>query len=112
MTDQQTRSLELARLVHEDNGWTTYGTIGAIVYGAGKGAQTVGNTMRHYRRRENAHRVLLSGGRVSPNVRGALDGPEDARSRLKREGIWDETRNRARSDRFLDASRLRQLETR
>jgi alkylated DNA nucleotide flippase Atl1 len=111
VTEQQTRVLELARLVRKGNGWTTYGTLGAVVYGPGNGAQTVGNTMRDYGKVESAHRILLKGGRVSPHVRGALGSSDEAIRRLTQEGIWDETHNCARKDRFINAAQLRQLGT-
>jgi alkylated DNA nucleotide flippase Atl1 len=112
MTREQERTLELADLVQRDNGWTTYGAIGKVVYGAGGGAQTVGNTMRDYGSVESAHRVLRAGGRMSSHFSGAGGSPEEAISRLEREGIWDTTNNRARKDRFIDAHRLEQLEAR
>ena len=59
---------------------------------------------------KSAHRILQAGGRVSPQLRGAAGDPDQAISRLKSEGIWDTTRNRAREDHFINAARLRQLE--
>ncbi|MEA2495425.1 MAG: hypothetical protein QOJ29_3336 [Thermoleophilaceae bacterium] len=112
MTSKQERILDLAELVRKDGTWTTYGAIGEIVYGPGNGAQTVGNTMRDHGKAESVHRVLNIHGRISPHWRGAGGGPEDAIRRLQREGIWDETNNRAREDRFVNAARLRQLEAR
>jgi len=110
VTDQQKRILELARLIRKHNRWTTYADIGELVYGTRSGARTVGNTMRDEGRDESAHRILLKGGRVSPQVRGALGSPEEAIKRLTREGIWDMTRNCARGDRFINAAQLRELE--
>jgi alkylated DNA nucleotide flippase Atl1 len=111
-TRQQERTLELADLVRQNNGWTTYGAIGSIVYGAGKGAQTVGNTMRDHGPIESAHRVLRKGGKVSPSMRGAEGSPREAIDRLRRERLWDETKSRAREDRFISADKLRRLEAR
>jgi alkylated DNA nucleotide flippase Atl1 len=111
MTSKQERILELTGLVRKDGTWTTYGAIGEIVYGPGKGAQTVGNTMRDHGSADSVHRVLNSSGRISPHWRGAGGSPEDAKTRLLQEGIWDKTHNRARKDRFISAARLRQLES-
>jgi alkylated DNA nucleotide flippase Atl1 len=109
-TKQQERILKLADLLRQNDGWTTYGAIGSIVYGAGKGAQTVGNTMRDYGSKESAHRVLKKGGKISPYWRGVGGGPTEAIDRLRRERLWDETKSRAREDRFISADKLRQLE--
>jgi alkylated DNA nucleotide flippase Atl1 len=110
MTKQQERILELANVVRQNDGWTTYGVIGAIVYGATNGAQTVGNTMRDHGHVESAHRVLQAGGHVSPHLRGDGGSPGEAISRLRRDGLWDETTGRAREDRFISAQQLRKLE--
>jgi alkylated DNA nucleotide flippase Atl1 len=110
MTKSQERILKLTELVRNTNGWTTYGTIGDVVYGRGNGAQTVGNTMRDYGRVESAHRILQSGGTVSPHWRGVGGGPAEAERRLKAECLWDETKNRARQGRFINVDELRRLE--
>jgi len=89
--------------------WTTYGAIGEIVYGHRHGAQTVGNVMRDHALADSAHRVLKSGGVVSPSLIGSGGGPEYCISRLREEGTWDATRGCAPSDRFLSAASLRQL---
>jgi alkylated DNA nucleotide flippase Atl1 len=110
VTEQQQLILKLADLVRNDHGWTTYGVLGAIVYGPGTGAQTVGNTMRDYGSAQSAHRILQAGGRVSPHVRGAAGDRNQAIGRLRQEGLWDTSRNRARKDRFITVARLQQLE--
>lgn len=110
MTEQQKRILELARLIRKHNRWTTYADIGELVYGTRRSAQTVGNTMRDEGRHESAHRILQKGGRVSPQVRGALGSPEEAIERLMREGIWDTTHNCAHEHHFINAAQLRELE--
>ncbi|MEA2494659.1 MAG: hypothetical protein QOJ29_2570 [Thermoleophilaceae bacterium] len=112
MTPEQERTLKLSELVRKDGTWTTYGAIGELVYGPGKGAQTVGNTMRDHGSADNVHRVLNVDGRISPHWRGAGGRPQDAIRRLQEEGIWDQANNRARKDRMITAARLRQLEAR
>ncbi len=89
--------------------WTTYADVGELVYGHRRGGQTVGNVMRDEGNADSAHRVLLARGRVSPHWRGDGGGPDECVRRLRAEGAWDETTGRARSDRFLDANRLRRL---
>jgi alkylated DNA nucleotide flippase Atl1 len=110
VTAEQQRILRLADLVRDGDWWTTYGAVGEVVYGVGSGAQTVGNTMRDYGRVESAHRVLRRGGKVSGFWKGVGGGPEEAVRRLRNEGIWDDTRDAARKDRFIDAEGLRRLE--
>jgi len=80
------------------------------VYGPGKGAQTVGNTLREHGKMDSAHRVLKAGGVISVNWVGVGGGPEQAIDRLRREDIWDARRGRARKDRYIDARGLARLE--
>jgi hypothetical protein len=111
MTTDQIRILQLADLVRKHNRWTTYGTVGEVVYGHRHGAQTVGNTMRDHGNAGSAHLILLAGGRMSPDFRGAVGGAKDAIRLLTRDGVWDDSRRRARKDRFIDAEELRRLAT-
>ena len=110
MTEDQERILRLTDLLREGNRWTTYGTIGEIVYGPGNGAQTVGTTLREHGKMESAHRVLKARGLISDQWVGVGGGPEQAIDRLRREDIWDARHGCARKDRFIDASGLRRLE--
>ena len=89
--------------------WTTYGTIGEVVYGPGCGAQTVGSVMREEGLERSAHRVLRAGGKISRDWIGNGGGPEECRRRLRNEGVWDERRDRARADAYVDADALRAL---
>jgi alkylated DNA nucleotide flippase Atl1 len=110
MTEEQKRTLRLTDLLREGNWWTTYGTIGEIVYGPGNGAQTVGNTLRDHGRIDSAHRVLNAGGIISAPWIAVGGGPEQAIERLRRERLWDASHDCARRDRFIDAGGLRRLE--
>jgi alkylated DNA nucleotide flippase Atl1 len=98
--------LELSDLVEEGH-WTTYGTIGEIVYGPGRGAQTVGSVLHDEGHIYSAHRTLRAGGKIAGLWHGVGGGPEECLKRLRKEGTWDESRNRARADRFIDAAALR-----
>jgi hypothetical protein len=59
---------------------------------------------------DSAYRTLRAGGRIAPEWRGIGGGDEECLRRLRRERIWDESRGRARPDRFIDAEHLRRLE--
>ena len=102
------RIVSASRLVPEGR-WTTYGTISEIVYGHLNGARTVGNVIRADARTDSSHRTLKIGGEVSSDWRGDGGGPEECVRRLRREGVWDDSRDRARADRFVDAAELRRL---
>jgi alkylated DNA nucleotide flippase Atl1 len=95
------RILRLSTMVSRGH-WTTYGVIGEVIFGTGKGAQTVRSVLRTEGSAECAHRTLRAGGRI---------GPEQSLERLRDEGCWDEANNRARPERFLDADALRRLES-
>jgi alkylated DNA nucleotide flippase Atl1 len=101
--------LQLSDCVPEGH-WTTYGTIAEIVYGPGRGAQTVGSVLHDEGHVETAHRTLNAGGKVAGLWEGVGGGPEECLRRLRREGTWDESRGRARPDRFIDANALRRLQ--
>jgi alkylated DNA nucleotide flippase Atl1 len=88
-------------------GWTTYAEVAEVVYGHRRGAQSVGSALRAEGHADSAHRTLRAGGKVSPLWRGDGGGPGECIRRLRNEGVWDERRNRARADRFVDADALR-----
>jgi alkylated DNA nucleotide flippase Atl1 len=81
------RIIELSEAV-KGGQWTTYGTIGEVVYGPGRGAQTLGNVLRAEGLERSAHRTLQSGGKISPHWRGAGGGPDECRRRLRAEGVY------------------------
>jgi alkylated DNA nucleotide flippase Atl1 len=101
--------IRLSRFVPEGR-WTTYGTISEIVYGHKRGAQTVGSTIRGEGHVDSAHRTLRAGGKIAPERHGVGGGDEECLRRLRRERTWDDTRDRARPDRFIDANALRRLD--
>ena len=103
------RIIRLSRSVPEGR-WTTYGTISEIVYGHRRGAQTVGSVIRAEGHVDSAHRTLRAGGKIAPEWRGVGGGEEECLRRLRRERIWDDSRDRARPDRLIDADQLRRLE--
>ena len=103
------RIIRLSRSVPEGK-WTTYGTISEIVYGHRRGAQTVGSVIRAEGHVDSAHRTLRAGGKIAPEWRGVGGGEEECLRRLRRERIWDDSRDRARPDYFIDADQLRRLE--
>ena len=102
------RIVGVSRLV-PTGAWTTYADVGEIVYGHRRGGQSVGNAMRAEGHADSAHRILQAGGKVSPHWRGAGGGPEECRRLLRNEGAWDERRDQARAERFVDADELRRL---
>lgn len=110
MTEKQKRVLELADLLRAGDWWTTYTAMSVAVYGHKNARQTVGSTMRNYGDKNSAHRVLELGGRISGDWVGEGGGPEEARRRLRAEGIWNEADECARSDRFIDAKGLARLD--
>ncbi len=101
--------IAVSRLVPRGS-WTTYQEVGEVVYGHRHGGQPVGSALREEGHEDSAHRTLQKGGRVSPSWRGEGGGPEECVRRLQDEGVWDESRQRARADRFLTADALRRLE--
>lgn len=105
----RTRILQLSDSLDQGQ-WTTYGAIGEVVYGPGRGAQHVGSVMRNHGHEHSAHRVLKAGGKISPLWRSDGGGPEVCRRRLRCDGVWDESRNRARPEGELNAEGLRRLE--
>ena len=89
--------------------WTTYKAIGEVVYGHGQAAQAVGSAIRADASVDSAHRTLRAGGEVSQDWQGVGGGSEECIRRLRAEGSWDESRQRARQDRFIGAAELRKL---
>jgi alkylated DNA nucleotide flippase Atl1 len=102
------RIITASRLVPQGR-WTTYATISEVVYGHRDGARTVGKVIRADAHVDSSHRTLAASGKISPEWRGAGGGPEECVRRLRREGVWDDSRDRARPDLFIDAAALRQL---
>jgi alkylated DNA nucleotide flippase Atl1 len=102
--------IQLSRLVPEGR-WTTYGTISELVYGHKRGAQTVGSTIRAEGHVDSAHRTLRAGGKIAPEWQGVGGGDEECLRRLRRERTWDDSRDRARPERFIDADGLRRLDS-
>jgi len=88
--------------------WTTYQEVGEVVYGHRRGGQPVGTALREEGHEDSAHRTLQQGGRVSPSWQGEGGGPKECIRRLRAEGVWDDSRNRARPERFVDAAELRE----
>jgi alkylated DNA nucleotide flippase Atl1 len=67
--------------------WTTYGDVAAAI-GSPGAAQPVATAIANDSTVENAHRVLLSEGTVSPDWKSTDgEGPEEAERRLKEEGL-------------------------
>lgn len=67
--------------------WATYGDIAGAL-GRPKAALSVGRMIARDGEIENAHRVLRTGGEISPDFRGEDGaGPEDAARRLRAEGV-------------------------
>ena len=115
MSDREAVAANRAQIVRlsdaiEPGQWTTYGAIGEVVYGPGRGAQTVGSVMREEGLEQSAHRVLRAGGKISREWVGLGGGPEECRRRLRREGVWDERRDRARPDAYMNARELGALD--
>lgn len=63
--------------------WTTYGEIARVAIG-GRGARVVGGAAARGQL-VNAHRILLSGGRISPG--GGRRWTAEVRRRLEAEGV-------------------------
>jgi alkylated DNA nucleotide flippase Atl1 len=76
------RITEVAALVGPGE-WTTYGEIAQVALG-GRGARRVGAAAARGGL-ANAHRILLSGGRISPG--GGAAWMAEARRRLEAEGV-------------------------
>ncbi len=102
------RIIAVSRLV-PNGAWTTYAEVGEIVYGHRRGGQSIGNAMRAAGHADSEHRILQTGGKVSPHWRGDGSGPEECIRRLRNERAWDERRHRARAERFVNADELRRL---
>jgi alkylated DNA nucleotide flippase Atl1 len=78
----RSRIAEVAALVGPGE-WTTYGEIARVALG-GRGARVVGGAAARGQL-ANAHRVLLSGGRISPG--GGEGWAAEVRRRLAAEGV-------------------------
>lgn len=76
------RIAEVAALVGPGE-WTTYGEIARVALG-GRGARVVGGAAARGQL-ANAHRILLSGGRISPG--GGRRWAAEVRRRLEAEGV-------------------------
>jgi alkylated DNA nucleotide flippase Atl1 len=87
--------------------WTTYQDIGELVYGHRRAMQPVGDLLGRAGDVDGAHRILLQGGHISRGWRRTDGGPEKCLCLLREECAWDDARDRARQDRYLDAPALR-----
>ena len=105
----KSRVLELSDLIPRGC-WTTYGALGEVVYGRRQAARAVGNILRVGGNDRTMHRILKAEGKISESWRGERGGPEECERRLRKEGVWDGSRDRARLDAEIDAAGLRQLE--
>ena len=88
--------------------WTTYQEVGEVVYGHGHAGQPVGTAIRQEGHETYAHRILRRGGKVADLWQGIGGGPEACKDRLREEGVWDDTRDRARPEAFIAAETLQQ----
>nr|WP_225311654.1 MGMT family protein [Microbispora cellulosiformans] len=89
----------------EPGTWTTYGDLAALV---GMSAQAVGGFMAESTDADHAHRVLQSGGRVSPQFRWSdPERTDDPRQVLEGEGLTFDQAGRADPGRHVTAERLR-----
>lgn len=104
--------MRLASLVRMGE-WTTYGDISIAVMGDHRGARGVGRAAAAVSDFPNPHRVLMQGGRISPDWKSAEGlGPEECLRRLEEDGVrfdqgiadgaqrvaWDELMRRDASD--------------
>jgi alkylated DNA nucleotide flippase Atl1 len=68
--------------------WTTYGDISIAVMGDHRGARGVGRAAAAVADFPNPHRVLMQGGRISPDWKSAEGlGPEECLRRLNEDGV-------------------------
>lgn len=88
--------------------WTTYGEVATVALGM-RGARMVGRLAARGRGVENAHRILLAGGRIAPG--GGEGRGQECRRRLESEGIVfrGEVADPARHVRWLDLEGRLQL---
>jgi len=79
--------LRMASHVHVGE-WTTYGDISIAVMGDTRGARGVGRAAAAVPGFPHPHRVLMQGGRISPEWKSDKGlGPEECRRRLEEDGI-------------------------
>jgi alkylated DNA nucleotide flippase Atl1 len=105
---RRNRVLQLSRLIPKGR-WTTYGDFAIAVYGNPRTAITVGQQAAKNPAFANPHRVLWAEGRVPDGWRSdSGGGPEECKDRLRAEGVWLTSEDRAKPDRFLN---WRMLET-
>jgi hypothetical protein len=72
--------------------------------------QPVGDLLGRAGDVDGAHRILLQGGHISSGWRRTDGGREKCLCLLRAEHAWDDARDRARQDRYLDAPALRRSE--
>ncbi|QYC37706.1 6-O-methylguanine DNA methyltransferase, DNA binding domain [Nonomuraea coxensis DSM 45129] len=95
----------LARLA--PGSWTTYGDIAEVV---GMSAQSVGGFMAEAGEAAGAHRVLQSGGKISPGFRWLdPERTDDPREVLEQEGVTFDQYGRAASSQRVTAGKLRAM---
>ncbi|WP_169982450.1 MGMT family protein [Microbispora sp. H10836] len=91
----------------EPGHWTTYGDLAALV---GMSAQSVGGFMAESADTGHAHRVLQSGGRISPQFRWLdPERTDDPREVLEKEGLAFDHAGRADPRRRVTADRFRTM---
>jgi len=102
------RVLRLSRHIATGE-WTTYGEFSIAVYDSPKMALTVARIASRHPAFANPHRVLQTGGTVSPKWRDEDqdEGPEECIRRLAKEDVWDEAKERAKRSRFVGWEELR-----
>lgn len=87
--------------------WTTYGDIAEVV---GMSAQSVGGFMAEAGEAEGVHRVLQSGGKVSPGFRWLdPERTDDPREVLEQEGVPFDQFGRAAPSQRVTADKLRAM---
>ena len=91
------RVLRLSRHIARGE-WTTYGDFSIAVYDSPKMALTIARIAARHPAFANPHRVLQSGGTVSPKWQDENQdkGLEECIRRLTEEGVWNEAKERAR----------------
>ncbi|TQS27118.1 MGMT family protein [Microbispora sp. KK1-11] len=93
----------------EPGSWTTYGELATLV---GMSAQAVGGFMAESADTVHAHRVLQSGGRISPQFRWSdPERTDDPREVLEAEGLTFDQGGRADPRRRITSDRLREMLT-
>jgi alkylated DNA nucleotide flippase Atl1 len=100
--------LRLSRQIAEGE-WTTYGDFSIAVYDSPRMALTVAQLAHRHPAFASPHRVVQSGGTVSPKWRDEDNdkGPEECVRRLTQERAWDATEERADPANFVGWEELR-----